>query len=241
MDYTDYINAISSVLESPTTDPSIAEPFVDVQYNLWLPRAIEAAEQRIYRELDLLGARMIDDSGMLSPDSRRFVLPTDQGTFVVVEQVSVIDSSGNRTQLLPVSKEYLDVAWPNNIPAFTPSVPQVWVPFDQTLILVGPAPDTAMSVEVTGTFRPAPLSSANPTTIITSYIPDLMIYASLVSFIGFQRDYGQASDDPKLAVSWESQYQTGKQSAEVEQMRIRFASQGWGARLPSRIATPAQT
>lgn len=241
-DYTDFINAISSALESPTNDPASANPFVDDQYNLWLPRAIEAAEQRIYRELDLMGTYISDDSGALTPNSRRFTLPTDVSAFIVVTQISVFNPAGQRNQLLPVSKEYLDAAWPNNASPFTPSVPEVWVPFDQASIFVGPAPDQAYGVEVTGTIRPEPLSSANTTTILSTYLPDLMIYASLLSFLGFQRDFGQMADDQGAqAITWESEYQKGFKSAAVEQFRAKFQSQGWGARLPSPVASPPQS
>lgn len=242
--YTDFINAVSSVLESPITNAAAAAPFVNALYNLWLPRAIEAAEQRIYRELDLMGTHIIDDYPFgLTPNTRQFTLPEDLGTFVVVTQISVTYpiGSGTRNQLLPVSKEYLDAAWPNDTTPFTPAYPVCWCPFDQASIFIGPAPDAGYEIEITGTVRPNPLSSTNTTTILTTYLPDLFLAAALVSFIGFQRDYGQASDDPKLAVSWEGNYQTAFHSAAVEQARVRFASQGWGSRIPSPVASPPQT
>jgi hypothetical protein len=239
--YPEYIQAISAALESPITDPTSATPFVDPSYNNWLPRAIEAAEQRIYRELDLLGTRLLDNTGMLTPNNRRFTLPTDNGTFIVLEQVLVFTAGGVRNQLLPVSLEYLNAAWPTDVTPLSPSVPQVWAPFDQASIFVGPSGDTNYNVECIGTIRPNTLSSTNTSTIITQYLPDIFLYASLVNFAGYQRDYGQGADDPKLAQSWENQYQTGKQSAEVEQFRIRFQTQGWSSRIPSPVATPPQT
>jgi len=240
--YPDFISAVSSALESPITDPTLAAPFVDGKYNDWLPRAIEAGEQRIYRELDLLlGCYFVDPTGVLTPNERQFTLPTSIGNFIVVTQVAVMSPTGTRKQLNPVSKELLDASWPTDVPAFTPSVPDVWCPFDQASIFVGPSPDIPYSMEVTGTVRPTPLSSTNISTPLTVYLPDLFLAAALVSFIGFQRDYGQAADDPKLALSWENAYQTAMQSAQVEQFRIRFQSQGWGARAPSPLASPPQT
>ncbi len=240
--YSEYIEAISAALESPITDASIAAPFVDPSYNNWLPRAIEAAEQRIYRELDLLATRLFDNSGALTPNSRRFTLPTVNGTFIVLEQVLVFTTGGLRNPLVPVSLEFLNAAWPTDVTPLSPSVPQVWAPFNQSSIFIGPAADSALVVECIGTIRPDPLSSTNTTTILTQYCEDLMIYASLLSFLSFQRDLGQAaSDGGQQAVTWESQYQVAMRSAQVEQFRVRFASQGWGARMPSPVATPAQT
>jgi hypothetical protein len=244
--YTDYILAISAALESPLTNPTANPqpdaPFVDQSYNNWLPRAIEAAEQRIYRELDLLACYFVDSTQAVTPNTRQFTLPTDAGTFIVVSEVCVFSPAGTRVQLLPVSKEYLDACWPTDAPAFIPSVPQVWCPFNQSTIILGPAPDTAYGTEITGMARPAPLSSTNVTTPIVSYVPDLMIFASLLSFISFQRDLGAASSDGgQQAITWESQYQTAKQSAQVEQFRVRFQTQGWGSRIPAPVATPPQT
>jgi hypothetical protein len=97
-------------------------------------------------------------------------------------------------------------------------------------------------MEVVGTIRPTPLSSTNVTTILTQYLPDAYLMAAAISFLGYQRDFGQQSPvNPEMAVSWETQYQTAMKSAAVEQLRIRFASQGWGSRVPNPIASPPQT
>lgn len=241
MNYTQYIQGLAAAIEAPLNVTINDTPFVAAAYNSWLPRAIEYAEQRIYRELDMLGTRAVDDSATLTANNRRVTLPSSIGTFIVVEQVNVFSPSGTRNQLLPVSKEFIDFCWPTDVPAFTPSVPQFWCPFDQATIFVGPSPDTGYSIEVTGTIRPTPLSSLNPTTIITTYLSDLFMAASMISWAGFQRDYGAQADDPQNALSWEQEYQKAFTSAQTEQFRIRFQAQGWGCRQPSPIAQPPQT
>lgn len=239
-DYPTYVADIGSALEVPVTDATSATPFDNADYNNWLPRAIEYGEQRIYRELDLMFTHISDTSKTLTANNRLFSLPTSQGAFIVVEEINVTGPDGP-AQLLPVSKQYLDFVWPSNSSLTSPSVPIYWCPFDQTTIYVGPPADSTYPIEVIGTIRPAPLSSTNISTVITGYLPDLFMAATMISWTGFQRDYGQSADDPKLALSWEQVYQTALASAGIEQMRVRFQAAGWTSRLPSPIATPPQT
>ena len=50
----------------------------------------------------------------------------------------------------------------------------------QNQIVVGPWPDQDYQVEMTGTIRPAALSAANQTTLLTTYFPDLWFAATMV-------------------------------------------------------------
>ena len=106
------------------------------------------------------------------------------------------------------------------------------------MIILGPAPDQTYFLEVIGIQRPLALSSGNSSTVLTQYVPDLFFAASMIQLAGFMRDYGGQSDNPQNAMSWEMQYKTLFQSAEVEQARAKFQSEGWTSEQPSKIATP---
>jgi hypothetical protein len=95
---------------------------------------------------------------------------------------------------------------------------------DDTNLFWGPAPDQAYPMEVVGTIRPTPLSVANPTTFLTLYLSDVFFAAAMVSASGYQRNFGAQSDDPKMAVSWESQLQTKLASARKEELRKSYVS-----------------
>jgi hypothetical protein len=41
-----------------------------------------------------------------------------------------------------------------------------------------------------------------------------------------------------MSANWESQYQLLMQSAATEQFRATFASEGWTAKQPNKVATP---
>jgi hypothetical protein len=241
--YSEWINAVAVLLQydGTITDAASASPSSNAAFNIAYPRAIEYAEQRIYREVDLLLTRVTDRTGALTPDSRTFTLPTDQGVYVVLEQLAVFVGGVRQPPLLPMAKEALEAMWPSDTAPAAPSVPTFWCPVDQVSVLVAPAPDIAYTVECFGTQRPAPLSAANTTTFLTTYLPDLFLAGSLVWWYGFQRDFGGMSSDPQTAVSWESQFQTLLKSADVEEARKKWSSQGWTSRTPAPLATPPQT
>ena len=232
LNYTTYVNQLSNLMVNASSDPN---------FITFLPGCIDYAEQRIYRELDLQTTRISDSASALSSGIRNFTLPTDVGSFVVVEQFNVwspvgaTSSNATRNPLTPVTKEYLDFAWPTSTAT---GVPIYYAPLNATNYIVGPCPDQGYTLEVVGTIRPTPLSSGNSSTFISINLPDLFIAASMVFASGYQRNFGGQGDDPKMAASWEAQYKTLFESANAEELRKRFASQGWQAMTPNPIASP---
>ena len=231
--YSQYQTDLANLLAVPSSDPN---------YVTVLPNIIDDAEQRIYRELDLANTLVTDSSGTFSTSSRDFSLPSASGTFVVVERINVITpvgaaspNAGTRNPLAPSSKEMLDYLWPSSTGS---AVPTYFAMRTQTSLIVGPFPDQAYMVEVSGTIRPAPLSASSVTTLLTQYFPDLFMAASMVFGAGYLQNFGAAVDNPQMAGSWESHYQKLLPSAQVEEARKKFRSQGWSSRQPPALATP---
>lgn len=96
-----------------------------------------------------------------------------------------------------------------------------------------PAPDRAYGAEIFGGVEPEILSERNPETLLSRYYSELLIAACMVYLTGYQRDYGAASDDPQRAVSWESQYQTLRDSIALELKRARGEGPGFTALPPA--------
>jgi hypothetical protein len=236
--YSDLVVAIGGIFESVVVTPTSSTPFLDTNWNNILPRAIEAGEQRMYRELDLLATRVTDASRMLTANNRKFTLPTTIGTFLVVEEVTPIISGVRQQTMMPVSRAFIDAAYPSDTAPSTPSIPIYWAMYDNANILVAPPPDSAYGVEVVGTQRPSPLSASNTQTILSTMLPDAFLAAVCVFVAGFQRDYGMQSDDPKMAMSWEAAYQTAMKSSAVEEFRKKWQGPGWSSMLPSPVASP---
>ena len=233
LNYSTYQAQLANLMVAQITDPN---------FITFLPGCIDYAEQRMYRELDLQVTRNADSSITLSSGVRTINLPTDLGTFLVVEQFNVwtpstaLSSNAVRVPLTPVTKEYLDFAWPS-AGAFN-GVPIYYAPLDNNTFVLGPSPDQAYPLEVIGTIRPPPLSISNSSTFLTQVLPDMFIAASMVFATGYMRNYGAQSDDPQMGASWESQYKQLFASANNEELRKRFQSQGWQSMTPNAIATP---
>ncbi len=235
--YNTFTTSLANMIVVPVNDPG---------YVIALPNIIDDAEQRLYRELDLL-ATVTRATGVLTANNRNFTLPSSgvNGNFVVVEQMNCITpvsattaDGGTRVPMLPTSKEYLDMVWSSVTGA---GVPVNFAPISDQSWIVGPWPDAAYTVEVIGTIRPLSLSSANQTTFLSLYYPDLLLAAALVMSAGYQKNFTSMGDDPKSAVSWESHVAILLDSAKVEEIRKRFGSQGWSSKSPDPIATPPRT
>lgn len=230
--YSDYVTTLANTLVVPTTDPNFV---------VELPRIIDDAEQRIYRELDLLSTIVRDSSATLTANSRNFTFPQH---FVVSESINYFTPSGsttNRYQLVPTSREFIDNVYPNEASTTTPSLPLYYAMITDQTIIVGPPPDAAYTMEVVGTIRPAPLSATNTTTYLTQYLPDLFFAASMTFGAGYLNNFGAAGmavDNPQMAVSWESHYQQLFKSANVEELRKKYQSFAWSPKQPYQVTTP---
>lgn len=232
--YSTYLSTLSTLLVVSSAD---------ADFQTVLPSIINDAELRIYRDLDLLNTSTRSTT-TLTAGNRNLTLPSYNGTVVVCDELNVITpvstqpDSGTRNQLVPASDEMLNALWPSVTGS---TVPQYWAMVNQDTIILGPWPDAAYTVEVVHTIRPNALSSTNTTTLLSVYFPDLLIAASMVFGAGYQKNFGAAVDDPKAAITWEGHYQTLLQSAQVEEARKSFTSQGWSDKQPAPLVTPPRT
>jgi hypothetical protein len=222
----------------------IVVPVNDLGYVTALPNIIDDAEQRLYRELDLLST-ITRDYAPLTANNRNFTLPQNNGTFVVIEQMNAITPAGTtnpelgtRVPMLMAGKEVLDILYPSDAGA---GLPGYFAPINQQGWIVAPWPDQAYTVEVVGTIRPAPLSASNQTTFLSTYLPDVFMAAALVMSAGYQLNFSAMGDNPQAGVTWEGHVKPLLDSAKVEEIRKRFGSQGWSSKSPDPIATPPRS
>lgn len=235
LDYTTFVTAFSANLVVPSTDAA----FLDM-----VPRAIDDAEQRIYRDLDLLATVTTDITGAATTSNRNFTLPGGNA-FRVIQDINIITPAGTtnpelgtRNPVLPVSREVLDMLYPSVASA---GVPQYFARVTQSTLVFGPWPLAAYTVEVVGTQFPPPLSATNTTTFLTTYLPDVFLAAAMVYGAAWQQNFSASGDNPQQAVNWESHYKTLLASATIEEIRKKFGSEGWSDRQPDPIATPPRT
>ena len=224
LNYTTYVNSLCNIMVVSSTT---------TQFQTVLPNIIDYAEQRIYRELDLLNTVVRNTTASLVAGNRNFTLPANSpnSNFITVQGINVITpypipnpELGQRNQLVPTTRDFLDTVWNSSTGS---SVPEYFAMIDQFNVIVGPWPDQSYGVEVIGTIRPAPLSSSNPNTFLTQYLPDLFLAASMIFASGYQRDFGSQADNPQQAQSWENQYTLLMQSANAEELRKKFGPPSW--------------
>ncbi len=233
--YSTWVPALANFLVVPNYT-------TDMNFQGALSVFIDDAEQRLYRELQLLNTVVRDSSQAFGLNTPTFNLPSQNGTFVVVQSISAVSpagttspDNGTRYYLTPSTKETINYLYPN---ATGSSIPQFFGMVTQNQIVVGPWPDQAYQVEVTGTIRPTPLSSANQTTLLTTYFPDLWFAATMVAGAAYLKNFGAAADDPRMSVTWETHVQTLLTSAVKEEAMKKFTSQAWTSREPAQLATP---
>lgn len=241
MDYTTLLGYLASLLEYDVGDAN----FTGI-----MPAALQDAEQRIYLSMDFLNTRTVNSGSNFTAGSRNFTLPTNPSTIMVLQGVAAITpagatpATGTRVQFEPVSLDYIDSTWPQESLTAAPDPINgnaAWAMLNDAAIVVKPTPDQNYAAELTGTFRPNPMSVTNPTTYIGNVYPQLLVAACMIFLAGWQRDFGQQSDNPQLAVSWKEMYATQLQVAMDEEQRRKGAGTGWTPFAATPDAAPPRT
>lgn len=193
------------------------QPSENASFASFLPVIIDQAEQLIYRDLDLIATIVTDSTGTATPNQRQFQLPQ---VFVVLQSVNLLNGTV-RTPLTKGSREMMDMLFPDDTGnASLP--PRRWAPLRDQVILLGPSPASAYSLECVGTVRPANLSATNQSTFISANLPDLMMSAAMIYTSAYKQNWSAQADDPQQAVSWKGAYDVQLQSANREEMRRKY-------------------
>lgn len=226
LNYTQYVEQVANLAIVPVNDPN---------FQILIPQMLTYAENRIYRDLDLLSTVTTYNQASTAANTRTVTIP--QGTFVTIQNVNVLTDTNTRNTLLPVTKEFLDVVWGSPSSA---AQPRYFTLLNDNTLIFGPWPNTIYPLEIIGTIRPDSLSATNTTTFLSLYLPDLLLMASMIFISAYQRDFGRQSDDPQMAQSYEAQYNALLKGATVEEYRKKFESVGWTSLSPSPVAAPTR-
>ena len=219
MSYT-YSTLLTAVANALTVDPG------DADFVALLPTILDDAEQRCYRELDLLTAN-VTVSQTLIPNTRINPIPTTSGHMLVLDAINVFSTAGARFSppVKMVSRDVVDFLWPNESAPSAASFPVLAARIDDLNVMFGPAPGSPWGAEFIGTIRPAPLSVTNTSTFLTNYLSDLFFKCIMADANGvLLKNYGAQSSDPQQAISWEAAYQAVMASAKTEELRKMYIS-----------------
>jgi len=236
--YNGYVTQIATMAVVNTTTVSGVVQGVDAAFNAIIPQMLNYAEQRIMRDIDLLPAVTSKDY-TLTPNTNMFSISSND--FETLQTLAV-NASGSVYPLLPTTKEFLQNVYNGSL---NTGMPKYFAMYGgdyatggntSNIIMMGPAPDTAYSVTVTGTvnlptlYQNATTALASTgTTYISTNLPDMLIMASMIYISAYQRNFGRMSDDPAMAQSYEAQYMTIMKDTNVVEQRKKFGVSAWSS------------
>lgn len=221
----------------------------DNNFNGIMDALIDYAEGRLSRDLDLPIQTLTSTDSVCSSGDRTFSIINAAALYgfggepLVIECLNIQTPAGatssysTRVPLIPTSLALIDAVYPNAASSCC-GLPVYFYRVSQQQLILGPAPDQPYRTEITYTYRPSALSATNPVTWLSRNLPEMMIAAGMVFAAGYMRDFGSQADDPKMAQSWEAQYNTLLKAASPETARMNFASEGWTSEPVSPTATP---
>lgn len=247
--YNGYVTQIATMAVVNTQIVSGVVSGVDAAFNNIIPQMLNYAELRIQRDLDLLPA-LTSRPYTLTIGTNALTLDVDD--FVTVETVS-ITNGGNVSPLLAVSKEFIQNVYGSPTAVDTP---QYFAMYGGDLatggntsnnIIFGPYTDADYPVTVVGLVRLPTLYqnattalASTGTTFISTYLPDLLVQASMIYIAQYQRNFGQASNDPAMGPTYELQYQNLLRGAGIEEARKKFSASAWSSMSPPVVASPSR-
>ena len=248
--YNGYIVALSGLGVYQYTLTSGVNVPNDAVLAALIPQALNYAELRIQRDLDLLPSLTSSSAYVMTTGSNTVaLLPSD---FVTVLTVSYLTGTAS-TPVLPTSKEFIQAVY--NDSSFT-GPPAYFAMYggDQStggltsnILLFGPYPDQSYPLLITGTQRLTTLASyattanaSTSTTFISTYYPDMLLQASMVFISQYQRNFAGTGNSPEMPGSFENQYQALLKQALEEENRKKLRGPAWTANSPAPVATPGR-
>jgi hypothetical protein len=241
MQWDDLVAAVSYYVQQEQPDGSYTAAF---------PTMVSNAELRIYRDFDMAATSGTNTSITTTAFNRTVDLSpmsgqTIQGTTVAYGYPVIIEEIfakvGNRwIPYTLASLAWIDSVWPDETQAATPTLGAAYYTMlDQQTALLAPVPDGNYQLRIAGTWRPAPMSASNPETYLGDAFPDLLFAAVMVEAMGYQRDFGAQSDDPRAALSWETRYQDVLRTAKREEALKQGLGPQYQPIPPAPMARPA--
>ena len=140
---------------------------------------INNAEFRILRDVDSDNNRRYATASLVA--SQRFIDTPDN--LLVIRSAQIVDggSGGTRNFL-----EYRDTSFMSEYNSTgATGEPKYYGMWDQNTIVLAPTPSSAYTIQLNYILKDPGLSSTNPTTYISTYFPNGLLYACLVEAFSF--------------------------------------------------------
>lgn len=254
LSYNAYVQQMGVMAVTDTVEVGGVYQGVDASFNTIIPQMLNYAELRIQRDLDFLNSQA-SNSYVLTPNVNVFPIPVDD--FFTVQTLEVTQLNGSTTiatqPLIPVSKEFIQNCYGG---LFAAGIPKYFAMYGDSFgdnqdtnnnVLLGPTPNYAYNLRVTGASRTPSLFKYATTgiadtnyTYISAYYPDMLILASMIYVTMFQRNFSATSDDPNMGMNYEKQYQAARIIAIPDENKRKFQGSGWSSYSTPTAATPTR-
>lgn len=249
-----WVTTVGAMAVALTQETAGVVAFVDPPLQAVLPQILAYAESRIARDLDLLASQT---SNLYTLTAGAAVFPLPVGDFQTVQTLEIVQSYNgqtvNSTPLTFVSKEFIQNCYSGLTGAGTPKYAALYgdnfgdEQDSVTNILLGPPPNFAYSLRVTGTAcEPSLFTNASAGiadteyTYISQYYSDMLVMASMIFISAYQRNFSATSDSPDMGQSYEKQYQALRLGAIELENRRKQQGSAWTAYSTPTAATPTR-
>ena len=187
---------------------------------------ITMAENRILRDIDLDYFKK-EMTGTLTTGNKFLGAPSD----ILTHRYLMITVSGDQIFLDFRDTSFMKEFWPDGTDTGVPKYYSVW---DQDTFYVAPTPNNNYPVEMGFIYRPAQLSSGNPTTWISDNAPEALLYACLI------QAYSYTKGPQEMLGYFNQSYQQALQGLGLEQQgrRRRDEYRDGMIRIPIKSASP---
>lgn len=249
-----WVQAVGVMAVALTQNNSGVYGFVDAPLQNVLPVMLSYAEGRIQRDIDALQARSSNTYALTVSNN---ILSIPINDFLAVETLETLQMSGtvvvNSTALTAVSKEFIQNCYSG---VFSTGAPKYYAMFGDTFgdgantninVLIGPPPNFAYPVRVTGVIRMPSLFkfatagiADTSYTYISQWLPDLLLMASMIFMSAYQRNFSASSGSKEMPVNYEQQYRTLLAGAIAEENRKKGLGSGYSAYSTPVTATPTR-
>lgn len=204
--------------------------YTDVDSNVFSDSVIDTfitmAENRILRDIDLDYFKK-ESTGALTSGNKFLGAPSD----ILTHRYLMVTVSGDQVFLDFRDTSFMKEYWPDGTDTGIPKYYSVW---DQDTFYIAPTPGSNYPVEIGYIYRPAQLSTLNPTTWISNNAPEALLYACLI------QAYSYTKGPPDMLNYFNQSYQQAIQGLGMEQQgrRRRDEYRDGMIRLPIKSVSP---
>jgi hypothetical protein len=169
---------------------------------------ITMAENRILRDIDL-DVFKLEVTGTMTTSNKFLTTPSN----ILTHRYLILTNADNDQIFLDFrDTSFMKEYWPDGTATGTPKYYSVW---DQNTFYVAPTPNANFSVELGYIYRPAQLSSTNPTTWVSINAPEALLYACLI------QAYSYTKGPLEMLQYFDNSYKQSIQGLGVEQQGRR--------------------